>query len=388
MTDEVDIFSNFYIRKPPIITYKRKQTFSSYTVNNFSADTIKSDIYLKNQEKENNNNNNVLKQKNDNIPKINPAITQVSKKDVFDFPDEDNTNSQVEIRVASTFHTNNHNNNTNNNNNNHNNDHHHNNNNNNKRSIEKVTNGNELQHKKIALTKPKRPTFLRTKSAPQDLMIENSNTIYTNVPLLSASSSSSSKSSITHLNHIINNKPKPTLLTNIKKQPQQKKSLVSRLKSADGICNEPSNGLRLYDDDNEPYQQQNDMAILSNKQVPSSSLSFSSQLYTENKSQTTNYNQKMERDIEELLRSEFGEEFINAFNPADLLLEFPSSGLNDANDHQQQEQEEQQRPRYIPENTIRAPVTYKRSHSSTNKIHHQKNDFDSEIERQIQDLLS
>ncbi|CAO3643903.1 unnamed protein product [Cunninghamella echinulata] len=226
-------------------------------------------------------------------------------------------------------------------------------------------------------------------------MIENSNTFNTNIPLLSTSSSSSSKSSIIDFNNIINNKPKPTLLTSTKKQPQQKRSLVSRLKGADGICNEPSNGLRLYDNDNDNdnglYQQQNDMAILSNKQqqISSSSLSFSSQLFTENKSQTNNYNQRMERDIEELLRSELGEEFINAFNPADLLLELPSSRLNDVNDHQQQEQEEQQRPRYIPENTIRAPVTYKRSHSSTNKAHHhQRNDFDSEIERQIQDLLS
>ncbi|CAO3612704.1 unnamed protein product [Cunninghamella blakesleeana] len=416
MADEVDIFSNFYFRKPPIITYKRKPTYSGFTstnntnatttinshsFNDYSTNTIKRTNYIeKNSQGKENIKNDITTAttllKNNKSSFNIPTKTPVPKKDVFDFPEEDSNNAQVEIRVATTFHknkqqqqqqqycqpTSN----------------------NNKRTIEKVTNGNGLQYKKVALTKPRRPTFSRTKSAPQDLRSTYSNSVNTII--------SSSPPSILNYHHHNNNNNNnktgsfvlpssslPPLSNNYKKQqPQHKRSLVSRLKSADGVCNNESlssNGLRLYDTINEDdhlhsennHDDHDDDDIFSNRQKNQKRLGNESIL---SQIPTMNHGQNIEKDINELLRSELGEEFINAFNnPSDLLLDLSNELFNNNDDvvvdsKLQEEEEEKQKSRYIPENTIRASVTYKRSHHQ----HSRKDDIDSELERQIHELLS
>ncbi|SAM09494.1 hypothetical protein [Absidia glauca] len=116
------VFSNIHTRKAPVITYKRRQ----HTVSSIQRlpiitpdSTIAKKASIEQQTVSvpeptisDDKNGRTLHKQHINVGRspIDPALTQPTRLpmlDIFDFPDEDNNDTEVELRIASSLHSNN-----------------------------------------------------------------------------------------------------------------------------------------------------------------------------------------------------------------------------------------------------------------------------------------
>ncbi|KAI8084827.1 uncharacterized protein BX664DRAFT_337885 [Halteromyces radiatus] len=354
-----DIFSQTSVRKPPLITYKRKQ---QKQVQHYTLDQTP----LNHDSDLENNATSLVTEKTlepttpekaqpiDNVFDV--AFlnrTSLQTTDIFDFPDQDIDDAQVELRIASSLHIKH------------------------KPQVKKsTTTASTNSKKKSRPTSTKRErvsSFSRTVSAPSSstFMTDNS----TASPTLSTT---------------------PVTNKRIHRLPDMKKkkrNLVSQLKGANGEClgtHTQTTGLRFYDisDDEDDTTLSTPVSLSLPTLLPSTSSSLSSPLTTTNSPTSfLDYKDRMEQELAELMRTEFGQD-------APHILSSSSTSTDIATVPTTQAMAGKQQTSYVPENAIRTPITYKKR--QTNKLSHSSNlspcseteGLDQQMEKQIQYLLS
>ncbi|CAO3597419.1 unnamed protein product [Absidia cylindrospora] len=382
--------SRIKTRKTPTITYKRKQQpyecITPRPLTPASATPLHSTISSTSQpsspteltprstedEKENTEILHHNRQAKPNIHTIDLDSAPPITKDIFDLSDDDSSETQLEIRVASSLHSNN-------------------------KTKSKPTNPNQrTKHKKTQKTP--------TKSTPNTngTLNQKKNTKQTRTkppPSFTRTLSAPASTTTTLPPPIIRTMSMIPRLPDAKKR---KRNLVSQLKAANGErpdLSTQSSGNRFYIDENDDedddddiegndnddtfgYFKSNDHHVSterSNLPPLCPSTSMPSAISTESTTSMNDYTDRMEQELADLMPTEFGDDDLN---------DSPSSSTSSSS--------LSQRAGYVPENTIHAPVTYKRVNSNrTFSLAAQPpssplslSGLDCDMEQQIQYLLS
>jgi hypothetical protein len=422
MFDTDHVFSNIHTRKAPVITYKRRQ----HTVSSLQRLPIISPDSTTVQKASFFNETASIEQQTVSVPEptisddkngriqhkqqisvgrspMDPALLQTTRLpmlDIFDFPDEDNNDTEVELRIASSLHSNN------------------------KVSCKrtygrpaKSTKGRTAvsTSAKISTTKP--TTSSRTMTEPLRIQVmtgtdfsgdsdkKSTEVSIWDIPADSTYSKktikpATSKSSLVPFNRTLS---APAQTTTFLSSPpplgrtmssipcevkKRKRNVVSRLKAANGerldSCSQPV-GDRFYnmasDTDDDDSTTQRPMPTDHLSTTPSLPTPSSSDSYvltpTASSSPSNVYNDHMEQELADLMRTEFGQpdDHRSSSSPPPPSSSTSSSTVSSLSSH---------RPCYVPENAIRAPVTYKRFHTKPSS----STPHDADLEQQIQYLLS
>ncbi|KAI8343296.1 hypothetical protein BC941DRAFT_498376 [Chlamydoabsidia padenii] len=385
------VFTNIYSRKPPAITYKRRQnTFGSIqrpsTPPIISPSTDSTlfgvvpficDTPTIQQQQVSTFESTLTTVKDDGIQQQtktktrlltnSTALAPITTTDVFDFPDVDSNDNEVELRVASSLHSNKVNNSSKLNNNN---------NNNNKLN----TKNTSVKTTKTTSTTTNRKTTNNTnnkKAMESPRVRSTTNRAITDTPSIwdmpdtsvNKNAESTTAKRPSSLKRTLS-APTPTTMPPIRSPiapdiKKRKRNLVAQLKAANGErldqCSGSSKALRFYDMSSDSDDD------------PTPPLSL-----TEPTTEANDYNAQMEQELEDLMKAEFGQ---LDDQPLPSSSSSSSSSSSTTSSH---------RPSYVPENTIRAPVTYRRFHnkSSLSASSSTPDGLDLEMEQQIRYLLS
>lgn len=412
------VFNNIHARKAPIITYKRRQhTVSSiqrlpvisrdsilaggasFTDETASSEqqtvsvperTIADDKNGKAQHKQQ------LSFGTCQSP-IDPPSSQTTRLpllDIFAFPDVDNNDTEVELRIASSLHSNN-------------------------KVCSKRTYGKPAKatkgrnavsagsHSNTTPTKPTTSSRNMTESPRSRSVVESYSNKKTtessiwDIPDNSTYIKKAIKPSPAPFNRTqsaptMNFGSSPALGRTMSPMPsdvkKRKRNVVSRLKAANGerldLCSQ-SVGDRFYNqasdtDDDDSTTQQPTIHMPTNHLSASSPTPSSSHSYVLPPSSPSNeYNERMEQELADLMRTEFGQLDESGHRSSSSP---PPPSSSSTSSSTASSASSSHRPCYVPENAIRAPVTYKRFHTKTPSS--TPRDADLEMEEQIQYLLS
>ncbi|ORZ22935.1 hypothetical protein BCR42DRAFT_403619 [Absidia repens] len=393
------VFSDIYVRKTPIITYKRKQqpydcispkpltstsaisttTLLQSTISSRTQPSSPTKLTPRSAEDEKENTEILDNNRHATPHTIDLDSAPPIAKDIFDLSDDDSSETQVEIRVASSLHSNN--------------------------SIKsKSANPNQrTKHKKTQKT-PTKPTPNTNGTLHQKKSTTQTRTkpppSFTRTLSAPASTTTTSPSPIIRTMSMIPRLPDTK---------RRKRNLVAQLKAANGERPElstQSGGNRFYVDDDDddddhiegndngdmlgylksndyhvPTERSNMSSLYTPIPTPSSSSSTTSQaISAESTISMNDYTDRMEQELANLMRTEFGD---------DDLDDSPSSSTSSSSSSH--------RGGYVPENTIRAPVTYKRVNNNrtfTSALQPLSSSplslsgLDHDMEQQIEYLLS